>query len=122
MITLQLDDFDDGRGHRLGQVLAIAPGLSCVLPASRAFRRPVRIKELTEICAKCGQRLRTWPMLRLSSDHTSPRITFVECECLLIAFEPDHYDIQKLVAGWSDMRRFQNQLLVEFQRTRPEGN
>ena len=68
-MILQLDDFWDQRGQWLGQTFSIVPGLSCILPASGSFRRPTRMKELSEICTKCGHRLRTWAMARLSSDH-----------------------------------------------------
>ena len=121
MIALQLDDYTDSRGKKLGQTLSIAKGLSVILPASRSFRHPARMKELTEVCAKCGHRLRTWPMMRLSTDHTAARIHYVECSCLLIGFDDTH-DLKRLVAGWSDLRRFQDRALNEFKRTEPEGN
>jgi hypothetical protein len=121
-MILQLDDYANERGARLGQVLSIAKGLSFILPASGSFRRPTRMKELTEVCAKCGHRLRTWPMMRLCSDHTTPRITYIECQCLLVGFEPDIHDLKKLVAAWSNLRRFQDRVLAEFKCGEPEGN
>jgi hypothetical protein len=39
-MIVQLDDYANERGAHLGQVLSIAPGLSCILPASGSFRRP----------------------------------------------------------------------------------
>jgi hypothetical protein len=53
-MLVQLDDYDSERGVHLGQVLSVAPGLSFILPASGSFRHPARMKELTQICAKCG--------------------------------------------------------------------
>jgi hypothetical protein len=121
-MILQLDDFADERGAFLGQTLSIAKGLSCIIPVSGSFRHPVRMKELTEVCPKCGHRLRTWARVRLSSDHTTPRITYIECRCLLVGFEPDTHDLKKIVAAWSNLRRFQDRVLTEFKRTEPEGN
>src|SRR5258708_5183797 len=112
-MIVQLDDFTDSRGAHLGQTLSIVPGLSCILPASRSFRHPARMKSLTEVCPKCGHRLRTWAMPRLSSDHTTPRRVYVECQCLLIGFEPDTNDLKKIVAAWSNLRRFQDRALTE---------
>ena len=48
--------------------------------------------------------------------------TYVECKCLLVEFQPDQHDAKKIVAGWSDLRRFQDRALNEFKRTEPEGN
>src|SRR4029077_12166503 len=121
-MLVQLDDFADQRGQWLGQTLSIVPGLSFILPASGSFRHPARMKELTEVCGRCGHRLRTWPMMRLSTHHTAARVHYVECSCLLIGFEPDRHDLKRIVAGWSNLRRFQNRALTEFKRTRPEGN
>jgi hypothetical protein len=103
-------------------VLSIAPGLGLILPVTGSFRRPARTKSLTEVCGKCGHRLRTWPMMRLSTDHTTPRITYVECRCLLVGFQPDTHDLKKIVAAWSNLRRFQDRALNEFKRGEPEGN
>jgi hypothetical protein len=75
-MILQLDDFWDQRGQWLGQTLSIVPGLSGILPASGSFRHPARMKSLSELCAKCGHRLRTWARVRLSTDHITPRITY----------------------------------------------
>jgi hypothetical protein len=75
-MIIQLDDYTNDRVQRIGQTLSIAEGLSFILPASGSFRHPVRMKELTEVCVKCGHRLRTWAMARLSSDHTTPRVTY----------------------------------------------
>jgi hypothetical protein len=61
-------------------------------------------------------------MRRLSTDHTSPRIAFIECRCLLAGFEVDKCDLRKIVAAWSNLRRFQDRALNEFKRTQPEGN
>ena len=121
-MIVQLDDFTDSRGAHLGQVISIVPGLSCILPVSGSFRHPVRMKELTEFCGKCGHRLRTWPMMRLSTDRTTPRTNYIECPCLLIAFEPDRHDLKRIVAAWSNLRRFQDRALNEFKRGEPEGN
>ncbi len=116
-VLVQLDDYADERGAFLGQTLSIVPGLSFILPASRSFRHPARMKELTEVCPKCGHRLRMWAMMRLSTDHTTPRRAFVECPSLLVGFEPDAHDLKKIVAAWSNLRRFQDRALNEFKRT-----
>jgi hypothetical protein len=121
-MIVQLDDYANERRAHLGRVLSIARGLVFILPASRSFRRPVRIKELSEVCLKCGYRIRTWGMMRLTSDHTSPRITYIECRCLLVGFEPDIHDLKKIVAAWSNLRRFQDRALTEFKRVEPERN
>jgi hypothetical protein len=121
-VIVQLDEHTNARGQYLGKTLSLGPGLSLILPASDFFRRPRQTKELTEICAKCSRRLRTWGMRRLATDHTSPRIAFIECDCLLIGFEIDKHDLRKIVSAWSSLRRLQDRALSEFKRTEPEGN
>jgi hypothetical protein len=121
-VIVQLDEHTNARGQYVGQTLSLAPGLTLILPASDSFRRPRQTKELTEICAKCSRRLRTWGMRRLVTDHTSPRIAFIECDCLTVGFEVDTHDLKRIVSAWSSLRRFQNQVMNEFQRDEPEGN
>ena len=121
-MLVQLDDYTNARGQYLGQTLSLAPGSSFILPASVFFRHPARMKELTQVCAKCGYRLRTWAPRRFVTDRTTPRISYIECKCLLVAVEPDKHDPKKIVAVWSELRRFEDRVLSEFKRDEPEGN
>jgi hypothetical protein len=95
-MLVQLDDFANERGQYLGQTLSVAPGLSFILPASGSFRRPARMKELTETCTKCRCRLRTWAPRRFVTDHTTPRINYIECRCMLLAVESERYEVTRV--------------------------
>ena len=116
-LVVQLDSFDDDRGKPRGKVLSLGPGLAILLPDSRTFRRPRKVTRLDTICGKCGEALRIWGMRRLVTDSTSPAVSYVECQCLILAVEVDRYDVQQITAAWRSFRKLQNQVLSKLNQS-----
>src|SRR5258708_2135087 len=69
-VLVQLDDYADERGAFLGQTLSIVPGLSFILPSSRSFRHPARMKDLTELSPTRRHPFRMQAMILLSPSPT----------------------------------------------------
>jgi hypothetical protein len=115
-VLLQLDDYFNDRNQPVGKVLSVGRGLCILLPDSRTFRRPVRVNRLDVTCAKCGEVLRSWPMRRsVNSDQAA--VSFIECSCMIVAVEPDRYDVHQITAAWRSFRKLQNQVLSKLNQS-----